>query len=177
MKQYNGITERQMQIGACLIIALILGSIHLALPGFYSTLITLAMDGNVPGLQAYILSYGYLSMAISILMILLTNMTGLPSLPLLIVNGLVFGLIPGIIVSWIGEFLGCTAGFIVMRTASGRISFSDHLGATFLGKLPAVAIEVWLGHDLVYITEHPGRLAVVVLICLAGVVIYRRKNK
>ena len=69
MKQYNGITERQMQIGACLIIALILGSIHLALPGFYSTLITLAMDGNVPGLQAYILSYGYLSMAISILMI------------------------------------------------------------------------------------------------------------
>ena len=89
MKQYNGITERQMQIGACLIIALILGSIHLALPGFYSTLITLAMDGNVPGLQAYILSYGYLSMAISILMILLTNMTGLPSLPLLIVNGLV----------------------------------------------------------------------------------------
>ena len=56
MKQYNGITERQMQIGACLIIALILGSIHLALPGFYSTLITLAMDGNVPGLQAYILS-------------------------------------------------------------------------------------------------------------------------
>ena len=76
MKQYNGITERQMQIGACLIIALILGSIHLALPGFYSTLITLAMDGNVPGLQAYILSYGYLSMAISILMILLTNMTG-----------------------------------------------------------------------------------------------------
>ena len=223
MKQYDGITERQMQIGACLIIALILGGIHLALPGFYSTLITLALDGNVPGLQAYILSYGYLSMAISILMILLTNMTGLPSLPLLIVNGLVFGLIPGIIVSWIGEFLGCTAGFIVMRTvfrstaeriiaksdklsridgystfrnvfiaralpytpnvlltaliASGRISFSDHLGATFLGKLPAVAIEVWLGHDLVYITEHPGRLAVVVLICLAGVVIYRRKNK
>ena len=214
MKQYNGITERQMQIGACLIIALIFGSIHLALPGFYSTSITLAMDGNVPGLQAYILSYGYLSMAISILMILL---------PLLIVNGLVFGLIPGIIVSWIGEFLGCTAGFIVMRTvfrstaeriiaksdklsridrystfrnvfiaralpytpnvlltaliASGRISFSDHLGATFLGKLPAVAIEVWLGHDLVYITEHPGRLAVVILICLAGVVIYRRKNK
>ena len=104
MKQYNGITERQMQIGACLIIALILGSIHLALPGFYSTLITLAMDGNVPGLQAYILSYGYLSMAISILMILLTNMTGLPSLPLLIVNGLVFGLIPGIIVSWIGDY-------------------------------------------------------------------------
>ena len=59
MKQYNGITERQMQIGACLIIALILGSIHLALPGFYSTLITLAMDGNVPGLQAYILGYQY----------------------------------------------------------------------------------------------------------------------
>ena len=223
MKQSKLAEERRIQVCACLVIAFILLAVHFVIPDFYSTLLTLTMAGNVQGLTDYILSFGYGAMAVSILMILLTNMTGLPSLPFLIVNGLIFGLVPGIVVSWIGEVLGNIAGFIVMRTvfrdfagrliakskrlnridsyssfrnvliarslpytpnvlltalmASSSVSFADHALATFIGKLPAVAIEVLFGHDLVYIRENADRLLAVLILCLAGYGIYRWKKK
>jgi uncharacterized membrane protein YdjX (TVP38/TMEM64 family) len=43
-------------------------------------------------------------------------MTGLPSIPFLTVNGVIFGLGPGIVISWVGEVIGIEGGFIVMRT-------------------------------------------------------------
>lgn len=222
MNKLKSMTERRMQIYACLILGCLLGAVHVLIPGFYETLWKLALSGNVLGLKEYVLSFGYGAMAVSILMIALTNMTGLPSLPILIVNGLVFGLIPGIIVSWIGEFVGCTAGFAVMRTvfrglakriiaksrrlnrldsyssfrtvliaralpytpnvvltallAASSVAFTEHAIATFIGKLPAVAVEVLLGHDLIHIAEHADRLAAVLAVCIAAYLIYRYKN-
>lgn len=218
-------SNRWLQIAVCIILLLIFVAVHFFIPDFYHNLVVLTTSGNIRGLIGYIGSFGYGAMAISIFMIVLTNMTGLPSLPFLIVNGIMFGLIPGIIISWIGEFLGNEAGFLIMRTvlrgyaqrlieksnmlskidsystiknvaiaraipyspnvlftaliAMSKIGFRDHTAATFVGKLPAVVIEVWLGHDLIHIQQHGGRLLALVMgIAVAyGIYHYYKRKK
>ena len=136
-------------------------------------------------------------------MITVTDMTGLPSIPFLTVNGAIFGLLPGLLISWVGEVLGTELSFVIMRTilrrqaihvisrhhlrnqldkysrfptlavarsipyiqcsftaiaAVSHISQKDHFLATAVGKVPRVVIEVLLGHDLIHISQHSGRL-------------------
>lgn len=98
------------------IIALILGSIHWLIPDFYSTLWRLTWRGDIGGLSEYVSSFGYGAFAISVFMIALCNVTGLPSIPFLTVNGVIFGLVPGLIVSWLGEVIGVELSFLIMRT-------------------------------------------------------------
>jgi uncharacterized membrane protein YdjX (TVP38/TMEM64 family) len=152
-------------------------------------------------------------------MIILTNMTGLPSIPFLTVNGVIFGLGPGIIISWVGEVVGIDSGFIIMRhilrdkakkliakkgmaakldsystirtmtiaraipytpnvlfTAIGALSsitFRDHTVATLIGKVPAVVVEVWLGHDLLKFSKYGGRFLIWVVVVSIIYVLYR----
>lgn len=98
------------------VIAAIFLSIHWLIPDFYSTLWHLTWRGDVGGLSEYISSFGYGAWAISVFMIALCNVTGLPSIPFLTVNGVIFGLGPGLIVSWLGEVIGVELSFLVMRT-------------------------------------------------------------
>ena len=105
-----------MKLAVALIIVIELAAVQFFIPDFYQTLFRLSLEGNVQGLTAYIGSFGYGAIAITIFMIVLTNMTGLPSIPFLTVNGAIFGLVPGIIISWVGEVLGNIFGFIIMRT-------------------------------------------------------------
>ena len=159
-------------------------------------------------------SFGVQHMAyaigISVFMIAFVNAIGLPSIPFLTVNGIIFGLIPGIIISWIGEVIGIEISFRLTRTllrkqaqnviskskmlekldsysciktvmmgraipyapnvvvtafsALSHISYRDHFIANFFGKMPAVLVEVWLGHDLLRIQEHWGRLLILVAV-------------
>lgn len=97
------------------ILAGVLYWIHVTIPGFFSTLIKLTWEGNVDGLSAYVSSFGYWAYAISVFMIALCNVTGLPSIPFLTVNGVIFGLLPGLVVSWLGEVIGVELSFYVMR--------------------------------------------------------------
>lgn len=108
--------DKIMKLAVALIIVIELAAVQFFLPDFYQTLFRLSLEGNVQGLTAYIGSFGYGAIAITIFMIVLTNMTGLPSIPFLTVNGAIFGLVPGIIISWVGEVLGNIFGFIIMRT-------------------------------------------------------------
>lgn len=98
------------------VIAVIFISIHWVIPDFYSTLWHLTWRGDVDGLSAYVSSFGYGAWAISVFMIALCNVTGLPSIPFLTVNGVIFGLGPGLIVSWLGEVIGVELSFLIMRT-------------------------------------------------------------
>ena len=50
-----------------------------------------------------------------ILLIVLTNMTGLPSVQFVTVNGILFCLLPGIVISWAGQVLGNILAFVIMR--------------------------------------------------------------
>lgn len=98
------------------IIILELGAIQFFIPDFYGTIFELTVEGDTDGLTKYLSSFGYLAIVISIFMIVITNITGLPSIPFLTVNGIIFGLVPGIIISWVGEVIGIEGGFIIMRT-------------------------------------------------------------
>lgn len=97
-----------------LIVAVFL-AIHWAIPSFYSTLWQLTVSHDVQGLTSYISSFGSVAVVLMILLIVLTNMTGLPSVQFVTVNGILFGLLPGIVISWAGQILGNILAFVIMR--------------------------------------------------------------
>ena len=152
-------------------------------------------DRNINGIASYIASFGYMAMIMTVLIIVITNMTGLPSIEVLTVSGRIFGLMPGILLCWIGEVIGNIMAFCIIRFffrnkahecieknkilekmdsysnfkemfiarlipfspnvlittlgALSHLSFRDHTLATIIGKLPSVALEVWLGYGLI----------------------------
>lgn len=190
-------------------IILILWLIQVMLPDFYSTMWRLMIRGDLDGLTEYISSFGYAAIGVSVFMIAFVNAIGIPSIPFLTVNGIIFGLVPGIIISWIGEVIGIEISFRLTRTllrnqakkvicrsnmlekldsyscirtimigraipyspnvvvtafsALSHISYRDHFIANVIGKIPAVVVEVWLGHDLLRIQEHWGRLLILLV--------------
>lgn len=198
-----------IRIGGVIGVVLILWFIQLMLPDFYATMWRLMIRGDLDGLTEYIGSFGYAAVVISIFMIAFVNALGIPSILFLTVNGIIFGLVPGIIISWIGEVVGIEISFRLTRTllrnqakkvicrsnmlekldsyscirtimfgraipyspnvvvtafsALSHISYRDHFIANALGKIPAVVVEVWLGHDLMRIQEHWGRLLFLVV--------------
>lgn len=97
-----------------LIVAVFL-AIHWAIPSFYSTLWQLTVSHDVQGLTSYISSFGSVAVVLMILLIVLTNMTGLPSVQFVTVNGILFGVLPGIIISWAGQVIGNILAFIILR--------------------------------------------------------------
>ena len=54
----------------------------------------------------------------SIGLLIFCNVFGIPTIPFLTVNGALFGLIPGLVISWLGEVLGIELSFHI-----GRIFF------------------------------------------------------
>lgn len=96
-------------------------------PVFYHTTAKLILAGDMNGLSSYITSFGYWAFIISILIIAIFNVLGIPTIPSLTVNGVLFGIIPGIIISWIGEVIG--------------IELSYHIGRIFLRKSSRQFIE------------------------------------
>lgn len=214
-----------IRLGGLAGVILILWIIQLILPDFYTTMWRLTIQGDLDGLTDYIASFGYAAFGVSIFMIAFVNAIGLPSIPFLTVSGIIFGLVPGIIISWIGEVLGIEISFRLTRTllrnqakkvirrsnmlekldsyscirtimigraipyspnvvvtafsALSHISYRDHFIANAIGKIPAVVVEVWLGHDLLRIQEHWGRLLILlVMVALVyGFIWWQKKQK
>ena len=195
------------------------------LPDFYSTMWWLMIRGDLDGLTDYIASFGYAAIGVSVFMIAFVNAIGIPSIPFLTVNGIIFGLVPGILISWVGEVIGIEISFRLTRTllrnqakkvicrsnmlekldsyscirtimvgraipyspnvvvtafsALSHISYRDHFIANALGKIPAVVVEVWLGHDLLRIQEHWGRLLILLVAVAAvyGFIWWQKKHR
>ncbi len=94
----------------------LLASIEIAHPGFYHEMIGLLGTGDVRHIAHVLQSYGPMAMVISFVLDVVVNMVGfLPSIFFSTANGLVFGLVPGIILSWLAECVGVTISFVIMR--------------------------------------------------------------
>ena len=87
-------------------------------PEFYDQTIQLTLAGDIDGLGDYISSFGYGAFAVSIGLLIFCNVFGIPTIPFLTVNGALFGLFPGLVISWLGEVLGIELSFHI-----GRIFF------------------------------------------------------
>ena len=79
--------DKVMKLSVLLIIIIELAAVQYFIPDFYRTLFRLTLDGNVQGLIEYIGSFGYGAIAITTFMIVICNVTGLPSIPFLTVSG------------------------------------------------------------------------------------------
>lgn len=108
--------ERYIQLG--LIGALVaLGVIvHILVPGFYDDMWELVISGDVNRMAEVLQSYGPWAMVISFVLDVLINALGfLPSIFFSTANGLLFGVVPGIIISWLAETVGVVLSFMIMR--------------------------------------------------------------
>ena len=114
MKQQMGMGV--LKIGAALAIVLLFVIIHLIAPGFLPELFTLLASGDIPATVEYIRSFGEWAVVFAFLLTLFTNALGFP--PAVIfstANVILFGIIPGIILSCVAETVGVTIAFVLMR--------------------------------------------------------------
>ena len=192
-------------------------------PAFYDRTIHLTLAGDINGLADYISSFGYGAFLVSIGLLIFCNILGIPTIPFLTVNGALFGLLPGILISWLGEVIGIEVSFHIGRiffrrqarlfiekkhmltkldkyscmknmalaraipyspnilftaiAVLSKLNSRAHLKATLLGKVPSVLVEVWLGHDLIYFSEHGVRFVILLCLLIASCIIRRMYKK
>ncbi len=123
-------------------IAALAAAIHLAEPAFFPQVWQLIIAGDIRETSVYLRSFGAWTVAASILINIVINLSGiLPTVLISGANAVVFGLGGGIVVSWIGECLGTVIAFVLWRSllqqaARRVISRSQHLSIAdeFSGK-------------------------------------------
>ena len=106
----------KVKIAAALLIVLLFGTIHLAAPEFLPEVCSLLARGDIVETADYIASYGSLAVVFSFLLTLFVNAIGFP--PAIIfstANTLIFGIVPGIILSVVAETVGVTISFQLLR--------------------------------------------------------------
>ena len=114
MKQQMGMGV--LKIGAALAIILLFVIIHLIAPEFLPELFALLASGDIPATVEYIRSFGEGAIVFAFLLTLFTNALGFP--PAVIfstANVILFGIVPGIILSCVAETVGVTIAFVLMR--------------------------------------------------------------
>ena len=114
MKQQMGMGV--LKVGAALAIVLLFVIIHLLAPDFLPELFTLLASGDIPRTVDYIRSFGEWAVVFAFLLTLFTNALGFP--PAVIfstANVILFGIVPGIILSCVAETVGVTIAFLLMR--------------------------------------------------------------
>lgn len=104
----------QLIAGIGFIVLLII--INIVDPTFYPTMWHLATSGSMEEVAEYIQSFGPMAMLVSMVLDIFVNAVGfLPSIFISTANGLVFGMCPGIIISWLAETIGVVISFYIMR--------------------------------------------------------------
>ena len=71
-------------------------------------------------------------------------------------------------------------GLVTAICALSSMSFRSHMAGSLLGKLPSVALEVVVGHDVVHLGEHSLRLTIIIIVVSAvygAVWWYMKKRK
>ena len=105
-----------VKAGAAAAIVLQFVAIHLADPTFLPKLLTMLSHGDIQETAAYIQSFGSWAVFFSFWLTLCVNALGFP--PAIIfstANTLIFGIIPGIVLSCIAETVGVTISFLLLR--------------------------------------------------------------
>ena len=125
----------KVKIVATILIVLLFLVIHIVAPEFLPEIIELLSHGDILETAEYIRSYGSMAIVFAFLLTLFVNALGFP--PAIIfstANTLIFGIIPGIILSCIAETIGVTISFLLLRfffrdTAEKIISKSKFLSS------------------------------------------------
>ena len=108
--------ERYIQLGLLGALATLGILVHILVPGFYDDMWELVISGDVNRMAEVLQSYGPWAMVISFVLDVLINALGfLPSIFFSTANGLLFGVVPGIIISWLAETVGVVLSFMIMR--------------------------------------------------------------
>lgn len=90
--------------------------IHLVRPDFFATVWQLSLSGDINGTLDFLRSFGVWAMVVSVVVDVLINAVGfLPSIFISTANGILFGIISGVIISWLAECIGVIISFILMR--------------------------------------------------------------
>ena len=106
----------KVKIVAAVLIVALFGTIHLVAPEFLPEVFELLSRGDIVETANYIASYGSLAVVFSFLLTLFVNAIGFP--PAIIfstANTLIFGIVPGIILSVVAETVGVTISFQLLR--------------------------------------------------------------
>ena len=107
---------RTVKLIAALLILLLLLAIHLLNPEFFPYLWRMLSHGDISETAAYIQSFGSWAVFFSFWLTLFVNALGFP--PAIIfstANTLIFGIIPGIVLSCVAETVGVTISFLLLR--------------------------------------------------------------
>lgn len=108
--------ERYIQLGLLGALVALGVIVHILVPEFYDDMWELVISGDVNRMAEVLQSYGPWAMVISFVLDVLINALGfLPSIFFSTANGLLFGVVPGIIISWLAETVGVVLSFIIMR--------------------------------------------------------------
>lgn len=108
--------EGWVQLIAGIGFVILLIAINIVDPTFYPTMWHLATSGSMDEIAEYIQGFGPMAMVVSMLLDIFVNAVGfLPSIFISTANGLVFGMCPGIIISWLAETIGVVISFYIMR--------------------------------------------------------------
>ena len=106
----------KVKIAAALLIAGLFLAIHLAAPELLPEVLDLLSRGDIVETAEYISSYGSLAVVFAFLLTLFVNAIGFP--PAIIfstANTLIFGIVPGIVLSVVAETVGVTISFQLLR--------------------------------------------------------------
>ena len=108
--------ERYIQLGLLSGLVVLGLLVYILVPGFYDDMWELILSGDVQRMADVLQSYGRWAMVISFVLDVLINALGfLPSIFFSTANGLLFGVVPGIIISWLAETVGVVLSFMIMR--------------------------------------------------------------
>lgn len=108
--------ERYIQLGLLSGLVALGLLVYILVPGFYDDMWELILSGDVQRMADVLQSYGPWAMVISFVLDVLINALGfLPSIFFSTANGLLFGVVPGIIISWLAETVGVVLSFMIMR--------------------------------------------------------------
>ncbi|MDU4959508.1 MAG: TVP38/TMEM64 family protein [Sporomusaceae bacterium] len=108
--------QRRLKAGLAVLLLVAAVLVHWLDPALYGTLWRLLTSGNIEAIAAALRSYGLWAIAVSALLNTIINILGfLPSIFLSTANGIVFGIGPGIVISWLSECLGVIIGFYLLR--------------------------------------------------------------
>jgi uncharacterized membrane protein YdjX (TVP38/TMEM64 family) len=69
------------------------------------------------------------------------------------------------------------SGFVNFGVALSKITLFDFFLGTFIGKVPSMVFETFVGHDLVFFTENKSRLAISLLLGALVFLLFWPKRK
>ena len=110
-------SEGTVKLAAFFLLVLLIAGIWLLCPGECARLWHIMTCGDMQETIDFIRSFDVWAMFFSFCLDVLVNALGfLPSIFISTANGVLFGVVPGVIVSWLAETTGVIISFFLMRT-------------------------------------------------------------